>query len=611
MTLTIRGIPDTYVSQVKPSTNYASAPTLALRTGGPGNAYPLIRPAGIPVGPDVTIVSAVLKFFNTAAWAGAVTVTAKRVTKTYNAATVKYTTMPTVTATDAASQTRTGAAAGSEWDLDVTAIVQAWAAGASNYGLRLEATGTTALHIHAANASGKNSDMKPVLVITWSGSPETPTALNPDASTQVSIARPTLGWVYSDPAGGAMAAYQLQMNDADVWTAPDYDSGVIASAQPQHQLTVDVPLATPEFWRVRQQNAAGKWSAWSSTASFGRTPKSALTLLNPAVAPDNVVTELTPPTIWAFTGTQTRWQVLRPKVGNAAVILADSKEQSGPDLSYTSPVPLAFVGGAEQVTVRVWDDVDRASTPGDLPYVEVSRVFTYDPGSPAGGPVTGLLVTIDDTKPFAALTWSRATAPDFFNIVRDGVAIATDLPASDLLVTGTSYRFVDITASPRNEHTWRVDAVVNGVASATSPSRTDTIEPVFAWLLDPDDPDWWIAMADQDSGSWDMGEESAMQEVRGSDRLVLISEALRGYEGSFSGGLYSDLPGLDSLTAQQLRDRCWDLKRNPTHVWRLVMSDMNIPVVVRKVVVSPSAEDELDYALSFEFYQQGELPWVA
>lgn len=610
MSITLRSISDTYVSQSKSSTNYVDAPRLGMRTGGSGNAYALLRPSGLPVGSDVTIVSATLKVFNNATWSGSVTLTAKRVTSSYSASSVKYTTQPTVTTTSSAAVTKSGAVAGTEWDLDITAIAQTWASGTSNYGVRLEVTGTTALYIHAANASGANSAFKPVIEIVWSGSPETPTAMNPDSGRQVSLASPTITWAYSDPAGGTMKAYQLQMNTADVWTSPAYDSGVVTSSLPQHTLTTTVALATPMFYRVRQQNSAGKWSAYSATATFGRTAKGTLTLTNPAVSPNNFVTELTPPITWTFTGTETKWQVLTTAAARFAdgSGFADSGEQSGTDLAYTSPAPIYFdpTTGLASVTLRVWDNVDRASTPGDLPYVEVTRTFTFAPGSITGGAVTSLAFVPDATLPFGKLTWSRATAPDSFTIVRDGVAVATDVAPGDLLVSGTSYAYSDPTASPRNTHTWRVDAVVNGVASTSSPTVTGTIEPVSVWLLDEDDPSWYIAIEGED-GTWSMGEESEMHEVRGSDRQVLITEALRGYEGTFSGRL---LDGLSVLTAQELRDRVWDLKQNPTHTWRLVLADMNIPVVIRNATVTPSPEADLQYGLSFEFYQQGELQWT-
>lgn len=606
----LNNISDTYISQESPSSNFSGGQTIAMRDGTGTHKYGLVKVAGsmgVPSGAAIT--GAFLRMYQQDDWAGSVTVTLKRTTESWNVATKSWNTAPSVTATGAVAVTKSDSTRGTEWLFDITSLVSSMLAAGSFYGFRLEVS-TTSTTRKFYSSEYTIASLKPTFEITYSVAPQQPSRLNPSNELAVSTTTPTFQFDYTDRSlGAAMAAYQLQLKyGSDDFTTPDVDTGEVAADYPQHTFGSALTGDTPFFWRVRVKNTAGEWSPWSDPAASVVTAKGTLTITIPGDPPDDVVAEYTPPKGWSFSGTQTAFQVLDTDSVRTSVVYADSLRISGTDNSYTSPVPQVFTGGVARTEVRVWDDVPRADTPGDPSYVSAVRTFTLDYDATVD-PVTGLTLTIDPLRPQAVLNWSRTTAPDAFQVTRSDGRVFV-LEAADVLVSGDDYEWADVTAPPHHELTWTVLAVVNGAGSADAPTVTGTLAPIYGWLLDPLDPDWWLALADQDSGSWGMGETSDVIQVIGADRPVLVSQGLRGYEGSFSGGVYSDLPGVESLTAQQLRDRAWHVKEFPTRVYRLVVSDINIPVVVRNLSVAPTPRQNLDYGCSFDFFQQGELPWV-
>lgn len=602
---------DTYVSQIKTTTNYSPAPTLQVSNTSSKVEYGLLLFSGTPTGPTVTVSSAILRVYAKGTWASTA-VTAEMVTGAWTPTAVTYTKRPAVTVTGAVTVTQT-AVEGTEWAFDITAFATAWAGGAPNLGVRLRSGSTTMHEFYSSKATGSAATLKPVLDVTWSSAPSVPTGLNPTANQQVSIGTPTLTWIFSDPAGQAQSAYEMQTNATNVWTSPTYDA-TISSALSQHVLASAISAGSTLWWRVRAQNVSGRWSDWSAGQQFGRTNKGTLTITTPASG-SPVVTELTPPFAWSFSGTETNWRIFNTDNTDRNTIAWDSLTQPGTDVAYTSPLPFRVDASGDSYTrVQVIDNVNRANTPGDPPYVEASRTFHYAPTAGTAA-FTTLVATQTAPQPGVTFTFARSSVPDAFQVVRTdaqgNVKTWTDLNPLDYDTSSTTYAWSDLTAAPQKAYTYRFDAIVNGIAStvATSPTASVTIKTPFVWILDPLDPSFWLAIAGQDAGSWGMGEQSDVHEIRGADRVAVITQALRGYEGSFSGGLYTSLPGLGSVSAQTLRDRVWTIKGQPTKVWRLVISDMNIPVVLRNVSIQPTPHVELDFGVSFDYMQQGETPF--
>jgi hypothetical protein len=294
------------------------------------------------------------------------------------------------------------------------------------------------------------------------------------------------------------------------------------------------PLAdgASTYWRVRVQDGAGVWSPWSLAAQFSRTTKGTLTITNPAASPNNFVSEATPPILWTFTGrTQTAHQVI---ITNAAGRwIHNSGKLTSSATSYTLPKGIIHDDKTYTVYIRVWDNTtSREATPGDAPYTQASRAFTYNLSATVA-PVTALTGT--DLTPVPALQrdWSRSTAPDSFTIVRGGKVIASNVLPGDAFTSGTSYRFVDHGADPNIPHTWKVRAVVNGVTSSANPTVTKTLKPAGIWLLDPD-TDISVQLVGSDNGSWANGEDAEVYTPVGGTRVVRVTQALRGFEGSMA-----------------------------------------------------------------------------
>jgi hypothetical protein len=110
-----------------------------------------------------------------------------------------------------------------------------------------------------------------------------------------------------------------------------------------------------------------------------------------------------------------------------------------------------------------------------------------------------------------------------------------------------------------------------------------------------------------DPGTWGMGEEGAIYTPLSSTKPVRITQALRGFEGSITGTLAAN--PATGQTIAQAEANMYDLKRRVGQVYRLVLSDMAIPVVIANVVIAPGPEQEILRHVSFDFWQVGDLPF--
>lgn len=604
----LNNVTDAYTSQASATKNYASADAIGLRTGSGVSAYGWMKlTSSLNLPPSAALTLGKIRLYNRDAWSGSRTLTIELVTTAWDVSKLTWAKSPTVTVVGAVSVTKSSPAKGAEWLFDVLPLVAGPIAAGTFYGLRVRTSSTVREYLTSTESRIGN---KPTFEFEWTTAPATPAALNPSQARAVSLARPTFQFDYRDASiGSAMAAYQLQLNYGSAsFVSPSFDSGTVASSRPEHTFTTDLTPDTSFFWRVRVKSAT-EWSDWSAPAESIRKAKGVVTITAPAESPLNIVAEYTPPKAWTFSGTQAAYQVIDTDSANTSIVYADSLRQPGTASTYSSPVPQVFTGGLARTVVRVWDNIARADTPGDPSYSVAARTFTLEYESSVS-PVTNFSAVPSASTPVVALTFDRSTAPDSFTILRDGLPWQVGLEPGDLLTSATHYAYIDTTASPRTPHTYTVVAVVNNVGASDSPTQTVSIEPMYIWILDERDPSWSVALAGQEGGAWGLGEQSQMIEIIGGDRLLLQSQAMRGYEGSVSGGLYSSLPGVSGLTAQEMRARVWDMKRNPTRIYRLVLSDINIPVIVRNVNVAPTPHAELDYQVSLEFYQQGELPWA-
>lgn len=599
---------DTFVKSNGPSMTFAGADLLELssKTGYLRYAY-LFFARPFPKG--VTILSAKLRLVQRNNESGSWTVHLRKVNGPWTASKTTWSNKPPAVSADTKTLTKSGTAAYTVWEFDVTSHMQAVADGATWYGWRLETTDTANFRrFWSAQGSVSGRQVKPTLEVVYVEKPSQPTQLAPAGGRVTSLAKPTLRFDYTDAQGSTtMQGFQVQMNATNSFTSPSFDTGTVLASVPQLDLndTAFAGLSDGQtiYWRVRVQDNSGLWSPWSDATSFTRRVKPTLTLLNP---PANEIDEPTPPINWSLTGgTQTAFQVIvKDTSGNW---LHSSGKTTSSVTDYTIPAGVIKTNNASYVLeLRVWDEYNRESSPGDATYMAAVRTVSYHYDSTTD-PVTNLQAEVLYPRPAVRLTWNRDLAPDSFVIRRDDEIIKPVLEGPDAQVSGTSYQYYDFGASPGKAHVYKVDAVVNGKTSAGSPSVTVTPKSVGIWLMDPSEH-IYVQILGVDEGTWDMGEEAGVYAPIGASKSVRVTQALRGYEGSITGVISETPDSLKPINEQE--EDIWKLKSRPGKTYTLTLSDKSMKVVIGNVVVAPTPTRDLVKKVSFDFWAQ-EVPFEA
>lgn len=590
---------DTGSRQDYPTTNLSTRTSFNLRTGPTyGFAYIWLKN---PAPRGATILSAVLRVYGYADWGGAsVTLTAQKIAANWKASQMLYANRPATTG-PAVSVSHVARATGVEWAFDVTAIMQAVTDGGPYYGFRISSDNGAWRLIYAL----ENSDTRyrPTLEVTWSDAPDAPTTLSPSNGNVISLTKPTLRFNYADVSGSVtLAAVQVQIDPAANWAAPAFDSGMVVTGDPQLDLstTTYAGLAAnaTTWWRVRVQDGAGLWSAWSVAQSFKRVALGVATITNPAAIPNNFVSEWTPPLAWTFSVTQSAWRLAIALDSNPSVQIYDTGRRTGTDSGLTLPAGVLKNSGAVyRMTLDLYDTQPRESTPGDPNYVRTVLAFTFAESATVA-PVLALAATQIGIAPFTTLTWTRSTAPDSFSVTRDGVVVESGMTAASLLVSGTSYKYVDRTAGPNVSHTWRVQAVVNGVGSISA-SVVATVASPIVWLIDVDESRA-VPLVDVTPSSMGMADVAAVYTPIGASSVTRITQAQRGLEGGLSG-LVTDFAG---MTAKDLVAILLDFKKTPALPLRLAIGNQSIRVIVGNIslVPTPDGAGPDDRLFSFDFW---------
>lgn len=605
-TATVRTGIDTWTDSSRPTMEFYGDQYLQVSSSGPTRRAFVYASSPVPRG--ATVLSAQLVLRARGASSGAKTLTAQRVSVKKAMSQVNDGNQPAVTGTSFNVAVST-LADKAPVTFDVTSAVQAFAAGTPNYGFRIASSSTSVLKFY-----GFDSAYKPYLQVTWSDAPKKPTDLRP-SSAAVGLAEPTLVFNYTDVSGNTnLAACQVQIDPAGNGAAPAFDSGTVATTIPQLDLNdtayAGLANAATTQWRVRVQDGDGLWSDWSDWVEFSRQDKGAVTITNPAADPDDYVSEATPPITWTFSGSQAKYQVLVASAANPSKTLWDSGVVTGAATSQTVPNGvLTDPQATYRVTVRVYDSVAREATPGDAVYAWAARDFTYQPDATVTPP-SGLTTVDQAPVPRVLLQWTRGTAPDRWEVYRDGRLIASGLAPEDTLVSGTTHQWLDTGPAPTDSHTYWVRAVVNNKASVSATLVVGPCSTGGVYLLDPAG-DGYVPIAGDDGGSWDMPEEAEVFAVLGASQVVRVVTAMRGLEGSLSGVLVDGYGGLSDSEAEEA---LLAVKASPTVVRRLSAGDVNIPVIVGNVTVAPTPvtrSGQVVKDVSFSFWQAGELPFDA
>lgn len=594
-TVELRSVIDAWADTTRPSKTLEKGGRLGLDSG---EAYAYLYFAR-PFDLGAKVQLGTLRMETKGSWGGAApTLTVRRLSSKPVFSRLTWNNKPGVTG---ASITASHASTGDRdvWEWDITTLLQNIADGQAWYGLRIETTSTTLRYLRSAQAA----DGKPMVTVTWAEPPDTPTTLTPSGGV-VSIAKPVVTFDYTDLSGATSpAAVQVQINATNVWTAPSFDSGEVVVDLPQLDLAATayagIGAGATVYWRVRVKDSSGLWSEWSDGAAMTRTAKGTLTITNPAVSPNNYVQEFSPPITWTFSGaTQESYRVdiIDPASGD---VLHTSGRRNGTDLSYTLPDGKDAVianGGTYRVDVYVWDTADRVATPGDPPHVLAQRTFTVQLDAATTG-VTALAAAALTPRPGVTLTWTRATAPDSFTVLRDDVVVEANIPPGDVLVSGTSYAYTDQLARPNVSSTWKVVANVNSKASLAA-SVAAISKPLGLWLLDVE-RGLELALTSTDGSTWGLGEDAETFFALGATAGIRVTQGLRGWEGTVTGALFNGFAG---KTLQEWVDAALAMRARPGRTYVLVIGTEAFECSVANLAVPPTGKGGRR-PVSFDFDQ--------
>jgi hypothetical protein len=486
------------------------------------------------------------------------------------------------------------------WTFDVTNMVQTVGAGYGFSGFIISTTNTRDILIQG----NMSATLDPVLEVEWTEAPLPPDSLSPSTGQAVGSALPILRWSFWDHAGAtSMQSAQVQVAATeDGFGSPLWDSGTVASTACQLDLaatTCPAPAVdTLRWWRVRNQDSAGLWSAWSDPVSWQWHPRPTVTLLQPN---GGVFSDPTPVIQWGYDGDmpQARWRASVSILdGSTWRVVAASGTVVSTETSWQPDVGLARAGTA-RIIVDVWDGRDREATPGLALYSSASGNFEFQP-SDTVAPVAGLAIETHGLMPTVDLTWSRSEVPDRIDVYRDGSVLSRH-EGLDWLISGDDYTMSDLTC-PNGQHTWDVYAVVNGVSSVAA-SVTATIRHAPTWLIDPATQERVCIVGD---GDHDMTMPETVEEFApiGATSKVRITSAQYGYEGSISGQLapWFGLP--DTETPRLWRERLMAWKADPGRQLTLLIEDLQFHVGVTEITVASikGHAGEL-FNVSFKFHQ--------
>ena len=606
---------DAWASEARAADTHGADPTLVIHqlAGARKWAY-LFASRPWAAGAGVTVISATLRIFTTKAVGTGGTLQAHRIEQQWNEKAIAWKSRPAVATTLAATKAvANGTAAGTAIDIDVTAAMQEVADGALYFGFRLifdPAAGAGPLSI--ASSDLRDPARHPSLIITWSSPPDRPTGLKPSGGRFVSSRKPVLSWLFGDVLDplAYQSAFEVQISSVDTFTSTEYASGQIAGGLSQLALASTAYAGLPtdgavRYWRVRVWDDSGEASEWADPAAIRYAPLGAVVLSTPAAPTSDVRPVLT----WAFTPpatpageaavVQEAYRAWIEQAGSAAPIF-DSGLITGTDLQWSPPSSLPSLSSSYTARVQILDSLPREATSGAPAAAAASKAFTYAAGGGVVDPSSLTATVIDGYA--VRLQWTRPTKPAHWILEADGVIVADEIDVTPS--GGTSYVWIWYGAFPRHLTSLKLHAAeIIGGAIAASPGAavSVTTDPVGIWIVDPATGDQ-VHVAGRDDLSAQIGEESATYSRIGERAPVIVTEIVRGYEGSVSG-LLVEWAGQDPRAA---KDLLLQLREHGAEL-RLVLGDLNLPVQIWGLTANPTpAPDDDRFAVGMSFAQVGE-----
>lgn len=581
----------------KPSLVYGQLATLPVSNT---QAIILLRAALDKVPASATVLSATVVFTTANASSGTSTDSIQPVTSPWTSS-VTWATKPTTT-TSLDSETHASPTPGLLWSWDVTAWAQSVVSGTTtNYGLQVYTT--------AANpttfAGTKAASGYPVLQLTYALLPDTPSNLHP-SSGAVNTGTPSLTFDGDDD----MVSLQIQIDTPPGGlSGAAYDTGEVPATAGLFSLVGTghgLSDGDVRVWRARQKNSSG-WSPWSSWVNISRVAKATLSITSPTTS---TITDGTPTIQWSFGGTQVAWRVTLQD-STTGKTLSDSGKQLGTATSWTVPKGLNKDGQAGIIRVYVWDNVDRAATPGDPIYTSVSETVTLNLDSGVT-PMDSVDVSQAPPSPAVRISGIRAEGvPDQVALFRDGTQIGR-WNGTDVF-TGTHFAVWDYTAPMHDPVTYRVAPVTitGGVAHIAKGGTAETYTPdcVGMWLIDEADTSKAVCILGADDQDQTAPETSILHTPISSDgdievvrrRLVRMPP-----QGTVTGILVDALEWQASDSEAALREFI-DFDAN--HMYRLVLGRLNLRVIVGDINFIEQATDtavERVLGVSFNWYSRAD-----
>ena len=601
----VRNAVDTFTDANTPTRPRPESAKLKVRSSGPVRYAWIFFSSPWPEG--ARIQNAVLRMYGGPASAATITLTAKLPTAKWGVNKIDHP-GPTTSASPSAFQQRVAPAAGSEWEINVTALIQACSDGQDWFGFRIESNSATDYWLHSTQSS--TSGMRPVLEVTWSDEPEKPSYFSPAGGRSTSLAKPFLRTNFTDVLGDiTMNAIQVQVDAlGDFTTGIDFDSGTFATNVPEYDLATSAYAGLADggsmWWRPRVRDGSNVWSEWGDPVQVFRHTHGVLTITAPSAAqffsPTPVVT-------WTFTGrTQKKYQVIVTPADESNNWLWDSGVKTGTETSVQIPFGVMVDANAlYRVVVRVWDTIDREPIPGDPGYVQAVRnniAFAYDS---TVAEVTSFSASSDPLYPFEILQWNRvAGATDFIVQRSEDAGVTWEYvsmhDADDVFVSGTTYTVKDTTAASYTPYIWRVLALVGNVQSGDNPVASGEVRRLAPFLYRPDGTDAVVFMNPRRSRqSLDIQE---VHTVLGDAPPVVVTQKLGGEAGTVSGEFADNI--LTGVTAKEMKKRFKAIRADSGMKMKLAIADETLTVVPFNMEIETrTSTSGIYYIASFDYVE--------
>ncbi len=605
---TVRSHSDAWVAQDAQHKNWGKGNRLWVRgTGSAAARHAFIGFAKpFPHNDALVVVNATLTLRVKDDWGGSHDVTARRVTETWKESRVTWANAPATTDQNAATETVNAASDGDKVEIDVTDILGDIALGDDWFGIRLELDDDVARTFYASDSP--HHVWHPQLEVEWGFAPYPPTDLDPAGGQVIGTANPVFSWSFRDIVQeNSQAASQVQTSATTDFSSPVYDSGKRSNTVHRWPTAGEttIPDGATRYWRVRTWDEQNRASGWSDTVHFQRVAKGVITFVSPG--PSNTVDDLTPLVSWTFTGEQDQvklklLEVLPDRTTRERWVY---QRHHYTDDSLTIPArkkhPIIKSGHDYRLQLFIWDDEDRVGTSRDPAYAFGQIDFTYvRDGTP--DPVDSLTASIPALAPAAVLlTWTRAATPDYFAVVADGEESYYRINPVDVNIAAGQYQMLYREATPEESTTYEIEAVEiigdHNKHSNGNPTVTATTNPTGAWLVD-DDFDEAVRILGTDTPGMTIGESGTTYDLVGNREPVRITDAVRGYEGTFSGMILSD----------DARNTLLELKGREKNL-RLIVGTLNFEIYLEEITISPSAQipSREPYEVSLTFFQSGDF----